>query len=280
MELEEMKEKENKTYKQIEQSEEIEEQEEETKISFEIKKEEEEEEIENPLPNSKSKKILRIIITIFLLIFWISVLTISQKIWQVGLKECPYSMIQCFTWLSDEAFFILKGVLWYTLIHIYVFTHAFLLKKSGYRMLRLFGMITSLSSVFIRYLFSNGYEVKDHSAANMILCLAFLLIYALIFLFIFFTVKIFRGKSKKTKITWSVFWVLFALYISFGLIGRSCGNLDYTIGGFQVEKGRFCQFKRAKICWHNVADKFTKPLTWFGNNCKTRRMDDEQHKKM
>lgn len=256
-------------------------------FDFEIEEEQEESSLESQDSETTQKKeekdvplLLKRNISVF--IFWFILFIKSNEYWKQSLKPCHYGMGACFGWFIKNSPSLIIPAVKFATIRFFIVLHSFLLFKNDYRALKCVCFFFSVFSFVDLFIKSKGFDFEDHSRVNILFVTFILFIYLLIFLFIYISWRIIKNKKrKKLKVCWVIFWGSLISYFLIFKVARSCSNLDYTIGGLEIsEKDGTCQFKKSSICWHTTFDGFDEPLTWSGNNCKKRKMDNEHHKKM
>lgn len=140
----------------------------------------------------------------------------------------------------------MKYIVLFGFIHFYVFIHSFLLKA---RYLKIPGILISVSSFGYRAITSKGFSAEDHSLGNVVISGITIFLSFLIFLWIVFTIKLFKKKIITGSI-WLIFFVLICYYFYWEKVLNSCVHLNDSLDPRvkYSEEGKMCKWFQPKIC--------------------------------
>ena len=195
-----------------------------------------------------------------LIIIWTILIVISQILFENSLLACEEDVEDCMKWLRREYLGVLGNILMFSLIHVYIFSHALLSSRLH---VKLTGLTLSLVSLVYRYMVSNGFSSADHSKINVILSDVIFLGLGVIIGGVFFTVRLLRADRKKGTICIGSLTLVIALALIFVFYG-SCSQFEEGLvdnDRYQESKGT-CRWERGGLCWYSSLEGVFALAAW------------------
>jgi hypothetical protein len=128
-----------------------------------------------------------------ILIVWIVCIYISEKLWRKSLKKCDMEFVLCVQWMDDQIFTILLQIFLFSALNMFVLTSALFVKKP----LKYLGIGAVLANFGIKFVYSNGTDIKNHSKINFQAGGVSIILLTVLILWIYMSFKIY--KKNKTN---------------------------------------------------------------------------------
>lgn len=221
----------------------------------------------------------RFIFPCCLVTFWGILIGISQIVWEKSLLACDYDIIVCIKWLKEKFLSVIWEIVFYSLVHYYIFLHGFF---HPIPYIRATGISLATLSFCYRYLTSHGLSQIDHSKANVQLAGIIMVIFAMITFSFWVTAKIFKKKGVKIGSAWLSFWAILLLIVYYERVIRSCDHLEDSL----VESVKYtdsegdCKWEKGKVCWHYTIDGIFRPFFWGRDDCTKMNTNMDLHREL
>ena len=200
--------------------------------------------------------------------YQIGVLLLSCLFYYMSLEGCHNTQSHCIT--NVTPFFIARVCCSLVLSSILFYANIINFFKARNFVL----LAAQLTSFYCLFLYDQGTDLAHHGEYNKLFCIGFILLFAIIHLFIF----VFRTLYRQNFMVFLLVILLFTVILTklvYNLKFKTCQNYNVGLFGKEPEKDIKCDFMVPGTCWMDFLDNKMDIPKLTGQSCNIDTIKEE-----